>query len=67
MSTGIVNISSTLSEPPQTRPLGASQLLSNFQAFLEKWSAWQYIVMFLAGLIVYDQGTCECQVNEMNG
>jgi C-22 sterol desaturase len=65
MSTGIINISSTLSEPPQTRPLGASQLLSNLQAFLEKWSAWQYIVMFLAGLIVYDQGTYERQVYEI--
>lgn len=65
MSTG-VNISSTWPEPPQTRPVGTFQLQTTLPAFLADWSAWQYIVAFLASLIVYDQGDYERRVYRIN-
>lgn len=51
-----VNISGVQSELPQTWSLNTSQSQGVLPNFLVGWSTWQYIVTFLLGVVVYDQG-----------
>lgn len=61
MAAEIVNTSSTRPELPQILPRSNSELQGVLPSFLSSWSAWQYIVAFLLGVVVYDQGNQECR------
>jgi len=62
MAAEIVNTSSARPELPQILPRSNSELQGALPGFLSNWSAWQYIVAFLLGVVVYDQGNQECRV-----
>ena len=56
MAAEIFNASSIQHELPQISPSSTSQLQSAVKGFLAGWSTWQYVVTFLLGVVVYDQG-----------
>jgi hypothetical protein len=60
MAAEIVNTSSAQSELPQTWPFSTSQLQGSLPGFFSGWSTWPYVVTFLLGVVVYDQGKQEC-------
>lgn len=51
-----LNMSSAQLELPQTWPVSTSQWQDLLPGILAGWSTWQYIVMFLLSIVVYDQG-----------
>ena len=61
MAAEIVNTSSARPELPETLPHSNSELRGALPSFLSSWSAWQYIMAFLLGVVVYDQGNQECR------
>lgn len=64
MAVEIVN-TSVRPDLPQTLPYSNSEFQGALPSFLSSWSAWQYIVIFLLGVVVYDQGNQECRVRGM--
>lgn len=56
MATEIFNTTSAQPESPQSWAYKTSQLQGALPDFLAEWSAWQYVVTFLVGLVLYDQG-----------
>lgn len=54
------NISSNGVEIRQNWPAEASQSQKLIPGFIARWSMWQYVVTFLLGVIVYDQGEEQC-------
>lgn len=54
----IVNNLNTSAQPelPQTWALGTRQLQRTLPGLLAGWLTWQYVVTFLLGVVVYDQG-----------
>jgi C-22 sterol desaturase len=57
MAVEFVSNSSAQHELPQTWPTGPSNFEGILPSALIGWSTWQYIVTFLLGVVVYDQGT----------
>ncbi|BAE57461.1 cytochrome protein [Aspergillus flavus] len=55
MATEIFNTTSAQPESPQSWAYKTSQLQGALPDFLAEWSAWQYVVTFLVGLVLYDQ------------
>ncbi|GAB1203081.1 hypothetical protein APSETT445_001707 [Aspergillus pseudonomiae] len=55
MATEIFNTSSTQPELSQSWAHKTSQFQGALPDFLAEWSAWQYVVTFLIGLVLYDQ------------
>lgn len=41
---------------PETWPPSSSQFHGSISALLAGWSTWQYVVTFLLGVVLYDQG-----------
>ena len=60
MAAEMVNTSRAQPELPQTWTFSTSQLQGSLPGFLAGWSTWQYVVTFLLGVVVYDQGNQEC-------
>jgi C-22 sterol desaturase len=56
MAAEIANASSNQPELLQIWPFNTSQLQSALPGFLAGWFTWKYIVTFLLGVVVYDQG-----------
>jgi C-22 sterol desaturase len=52
----MLNTSSAQIEVPQTWPFRTSQLQAVLPNFVAGWSTWQYVVTFILGVVVYDQG-----------
>lgn len=55
MAAHIVNTSSSY-VLPQTWPSTTPQLKGALSQFLAGWSTWQYVLTFILGMVVYDQG-----------
>lgn len=59
MAAEIVNASSPELTLPKIWPFNTSQLHGALPRFVAGWSTWQYVVSFLVGVVVYDQGNQE--------
>jgi C-22 sterol desaturase len=44
----------------QTWPTNNPELQGALLDFLAGWSTWHYVVAFLLGVVIYDQGKQEC-------
>ncbi|GIJ90056.1 hypothetical protein Asppvi_009005 [Aspergillus pseudoviridinutans] len=55
MSVRVTNASNAQAELAQTWPQRTFHLQSASPGFLAGWSAWQYVLIFLLGVVVYDQ------------
>jgi C-22 sterol desaturase len=56
MSVRVANASNAQAELAQTWPQSTFHLQSASPGFFAGWSAWQYVLTFLLGVLVYDQG-----------
>jgi hypothetical protein len=60
MAAEITNTGRAQPELPHTWLFSTSQLQRTLPSSFAGWSAWHYVVAFLLGVVVYDQGTQEC-------
>lgn len=59
MDAELVNTTySSQNELPQAGSSAMVQLKNAVPEFMAGWSTWQYVVTFLLGVVVYDQGNC---------
>lgn len=62
MAHEVANSSITQPELLQTWTLNSSLFKDILPDFLVGWSAWKYVMTFLLGVVVYDQGKSEYRV-----
>ncbi|PLB49119.1 hypothetical protein P170DRAFT_436752, partial [Aspergillus steynii IBT 23096] len=56
MDAELVNTTLSSQDLPQAGSVGSAQLKDALPEFLLGWPTWQYVVTFVLGVVIYDQG-----------